>query len=132
MEINISCIPAFIDDFSSASGVCVNMSKSKIISSSVNRIYLKKFLPARWKLVNVVDHYKYLDILFDREVTIDEICQTAWKKFKPVLTKFMQIKELFSAVNRVVANTFMIPIFSYIFQFFLMEDNLSTKCISSR
>jgi len=109
------------DEFGDASGLRTNLSKTMLLPTckSVPQAHLAVFNSA-WK-VRLEWKGKYLGVLIGLDVTIADIFEPAALKFEKRILDLMSWKARFSVPRRVlIANVFLIPIFSYLSQFYLM------------
>ena len=114
--------PAFplIDCWTEVSRCRANIKKTKILSTSPERVTLDYILPYSWRGVTYADRYVYLGVLMGNSVDATMIMEAALNKFDARLGSYMPARNRFSLANRVkIANTYLIPVFSYLFRFFL-------------
>ena len=118
-------VTELIDYWSDAAGPQVSHRKTKVMSTDVKCPELCRVLPEGWEGVQYADRYKYLGVLIstDREFGVAEVFAMALRKFKGRVSDMMRKKRHFSQGARVeMANTYLIPIFSYLMRFYIMDD----------
>jgi ribonuclease HI len=117
-----------VDLWSNATGCKANAGKTKIVSSNADTPTIADLVPPGWKDISVAEKYIYLGILVGRSVTSKEVYSRAMKKFEARVYSYMPNKLLFNMPTRVImANTYLIPIFSYIFRFYLMNKSTENQ-----
>lgn len=127
-----SILPALacIRRWSGVSGCKPNIDKTKVISTALTDPDLS-FLPASWKGIQVSATYTYLGILFGKSVDVNDVYSKALDKLTGRVASYMPIQKYFSMTDRVrIANTYFIPVLSYIFRFFLMSTFVYKKVCS--
>ena len=125
-----SLTPVFplIESWSAVSRCQVNFSKTKLLSTDPDRPTLLTVLPPAWREVQYADSYVYLGILMGNSIDVSNVMEAALAKFEARIGSYLPAKGRFTLSNRVkIANTYLLPVFSYLFQFFL-----ATKFISNR
>ena len=101
-----------------------NVDKTKYITTLSSAPSLSPSLPAHWQPVKETERYKYLGVLIGRDVDVNEVFMEAWKKFSKRASSYMPLKSYFNTQPRVIiANSFLSPIFSYLFRFYLMGED---------
>ena len=117
-------LPCFhlIDAWSTTVGCAVNFDKTKFISTSANPPRNMHHFPGSWQRLEVVQSYVYLGILFGRSVDVNMAFEAPLGKFKQRLESYMANKSQYCLSGRIhIANTYLLPIFSYVCRFFLMS-----------
>ena len=85
-------------------------------------------LPPNWDAVTYTDEYVYLGILMGNSVDATMVMEAALEKFEGRLMTYLPARTRFSMANRVrIANIYLIPIFSYLYKFFLMTELVATR-----
>jgi ribonuclease HI len=126
----ISTMP-IIDTFRRFSGLGVNYSKTHIITtrkpSSTDKKALKE-APGEWSKVEFSDAETYLGVLMGSAVSTEMIFSPAMGKFEERLRVYKPILRHCPPHQRIVAiNTFLISLFSYLIEFFILPYNICTR-----
>ena len=119
-------VTELIDYWSEAAGPQVSHRKTNIMSTDDDRPELGMVLPEGWEGVQYTDRYKYLGVMISSDVNFDvkEIFTVAFRKFKDRVNDLKRKKKHFNQGARVeMANTYLIPIFSYLMRFYIMDDH---------
>ncbi len=117
-------VTELIDYWSEAAGPQVSHSKTNIMSTDDNCPDLCRVLPEGWEGVQCADRYKYLGVMISsaRDFQVAEVFAVAFRKFKDRVSEMMRKKRHFNLGARVeMANTYLIPIFSYLMRFYIMD-----------
>ena len=121
----LGTVAELIDYWSEAAGPQLSHRKTKIMTTDEDRPVLSRVLPLRWRGVSYTDRYKYLGVLIssDRDFEVAEVFQAAYRKFKDRCQGMMRTKKQFNNIGARVemANTYLIPIFSYLMRFYIMD-----------
>jgi hypothetical protein len=121
----IPALAKIFEGFAEASGLKLNLTKTCIISTNTaicQVTQLRAILDrVGWNEVKISDRIKYLGILLGNDIDIYEIFDQAVTKLTNRVNSFMHLKKCFSVPRRIlIANTFIIPILSYVSQFFAL------------
>ena len=125
-------IPALllVDAWSKVSRVCTNYSKTKIISTSAAPVMFTHLAPPHWRCLKYTDSYVYLGVLIGRSVDVTDVFEAAVEKFERRVSSFMSMQDRHTMAGRVrLANMYLLPIFSYLFRFFLMSAETSDRVL---
>ena len=120
----LGMVAELIDYWSEAAGPLVSHRKTKIMTTDAARPELARVLPMSWRGVCYTNRYKYLGVMMssDRGFEVAEVFQEAYRKFKDRCQGMMRMKKQFNIGTRVeMANTYLIPIFSYLMRFYIMD-----------
>jgi len=112
-----------IDDWSAAAGLTPNVGKTKFISTQpADGIGdFSKYLPLKWRGIKLVGSYVYLGILIGAAIDVTMVYGAAMEKLWSRVARYIPFKSMFSLAERVrVANTYFVPILSYIHRFYVM------------
>jgi len=111
-----------IDAWSAVTGCKPNIGKTKFISSVSEFIQVSSFVPHNWRCLQLASQYTYLGVLLGRDVTVEMVFKNALQKFIARVGSYLPSKPLYNLAGRVsIANTYMVPVFSYLFRFFLLD-----------
>lgn len=125
---NLTPVFPLIESWSAVSRCKANFSKTKLLSTDPDRPPLLTVLPPTWREVKFTDSYVYLGILMGNSIDVSNVMEAALAKFQARIGSYLPAKSRFTLSNRVkIANTYLLPVFSYLFRFFL-----ATKFISDR
>ena len=117
-----------IESWSEVSRCRANFSKTKILSTDPERQSLHTILPPPWREVGYTDRYVYLGIMMGNSIDASNVMEAALTKFEARIGSYLPARDRFTLPNRVkIANTYLLPVFSYLFRFFL-----ATKFINDR
>jgi endonuclease/exonuclease/phosphatase family metal-dependent hydrolase len=109
-----------VNDFRSASGLGVNEDKTVILPAKDEDL-ADAVAGCPWPQVKVADKYKYLGILFGRQVTTHDIYEIAIAKLEDRARRYATAFRSLSHAHRVLAfNVFIITIISYLIKFYLL------------
>lgn len=113
-----------INGYCDASDSEINQSKTIILCSTDFPDGVQEFLrKTSWPNIVFKDRGKYLGVLFGKTVTVADIFFEALSKFKARLAEFQMVP--LSLQHRILAtNVFLLPIFSYLYQFFLIPRKI--------
>ena len=129
----LDALPA-IDTFRKFSGLGVNYRKTVIISTnptSDDDLEAIAGATGEWTKVKIKDSAVYLGILMGRGVTTHDIYDPVLKEFKDRLTRYAPCIQSAPLHQRVIAfNVYLIPLFSYLIQFFLIPYSI-VKTVNS-
>lgn len=109
-----------------AAGGKVNQDKTHIISTlpfeSRDREIIAR---TAWPDLKLSQAAVYLGILFGRNVTVADVYKEALEKVRDRVDKYMAVRNRFSIHERIIiSNVFLITIFSYISQWFMIPDTV--------
>ncbi len=128
---NILCIyPALscLSLFSSLSGLGINKIKSLVLSASDPSSYAairSGLLASPWPDLPLKTRGTHLGVVIGRDVTLDEIWNTPYKKALERIRAASPFVRSLTFANRITyVNVFIISIFSYIGQFFVLPPDL--------
>ena len=117
-----------ITSFNHATGMTSNADKTKYITTLFFRSPLSLDLPDEWRLVKEVKSYKYLGLLMGNTIDINDVFMEAWRKLSRRVASYMPYKNYYNTQTRVIiSNSFLSPIFSYLFRFYLMGEHFQTE-----
>jgi ribonuclease HI/exonuclease III len=132
----LTAVTRELDRFTQASGIKANRDKT-VLLTTVDEEAEKRalgILPAAWKDVRVSECERYLGTYLGTEVTVNSVFEGAWGKLKERVAKFLPYKSFFTLQGRIdIANSFLIPLFSFLFRFYMMTGSFMTiaeRCIS--
>ena len=113
-------------DFAEASGLSINLKKTFLISTKAFPANIGETLPMdKHSRPQCVQSAKYLGVLFGRSVTVADIFKQAMKKFVQRARSYTRARATLSVPDRIlVANVFLLPIFSYLSQWFLIPHKM--------
>ena len=118
----------FFDRWSEVSGCRVNLKKTKLMSTAARPPPLATFVPSSWSTVNYVDSYVYLGILMGRSVDVTMVYEKAVEKLESRIRANACLRPYLNLAARVkFANTYLIPVLSYLNRFFLMSEVTSRR-----
>ena len=123
-------IPALlmIDAWSCVSRVLTNVKKTKLISTSAAPVMFTHLAPPHWSMLTYVDTYVYLGVLIGRSANVTKVFDAAVEKFEGRVSSFMPMQRYHNMPGRVrLANTYLLPLFSYLFRFFLMSEETAKR-----
>lgn len=118
-----------LNEFGKATGCTINTNKSVILSNDKwspqhHDILEKAGWPHPEK--NLVEDSTYLGILVGRNVTINDIARNAYNKFKKEMSTWKTMPLTISRRTEIF-NIFLLPIFQYTMQFYLLPEKLLKK-----
>lgn len=121
--------------FASISLLKVNVQKTILLpTNDVPRPLFDTIRHSSWRALvnNILGMYKYLGVLVGKDVTINNVFDEQLKKFDRRTSEWFHVP--LSQINRIrVCNVWLLPILSYINQFFLASDRiigiLKTRCM---
>ena len=118
-------VTRLVDYWSQAAGPRVNHSKTNVMTTADTRPDLHRILPEGWREVTYADRYKYLGVIIssDRKFGVAEVFAGAVKKLSQRVGDMLRKKAHFKnlGVRVEMANTYLIPIFSYLMRFYIMD-----------
>ena len=112
-----------IDDWSAAAGLAPNVGKTKFISTqpAAGIGDFSRYLPHNWRGIELVGSYVYLGILIGAGIDVTMVYGAAMEKLLSRVARYLPFKSMFNTAERVrVANTYFVPILSYIHRFYMM------------
>ena len=118
-------VTMLVDYWSAAAGPRVNYGKTKLMTTVEDRPALPDILPTHWRMVTMADRYKYLGVLLstDLRFVVAEVFAGALSKLRRRVNDLLRMKKRFNLGTRVeMANTYLVPIFSYLMRFYIMDD----------
>jgi hypothetical protein len=115
-----------IDEFKEISGLGVNEDKTKILTRHEPTEADRELVASSsWPLVEFAECYKYLGVLMGREVSTHDIFSAALTKYRTRINNYTPIISQFSIQTRIIIhNVFLLPIFSYLNQFYCIPDTI--------
>ena len=113
--------------FGEATGLHVNVTKSCIVKArptSATTKHIKRQLHnCSWCSLPIRPWAKWLGTLVGSKVTPTKIFANALAKFKNRARSYLPLKSHYSLPNRIlIANVFLLPIFSYLYQLYYIPD----------
>ena len=120
-----SLTPVFFmfDRWSAVSGCQVNFKKTKLLTTATDPPPTSSFVPAHWNRVTYADSYVYLGVLMGRGVDVTMVYQAAMDKLEARIRSNSCLRPYLNLAAKVrFANTYLIPILSYLNRFFLMSE----------
>ena len=122
----VNLVPALlhVDAWSRVSRCKPNVKKTKLLSTSAAPLLISHLLPLHWASLGYADSYVYLGVLIGRSIDVTMVYQRAVDKFVERARSFMPMQRALTISARVrMANTYLVPILSYLFRFYLMTTN---------
>jgi hypothetical protein len=116
-----------IEAYCRASGAAVNQKKTVIVTTlPPGPETLAAKTSSAWPQIKFVNQAKYLGMLFGNNITTTDIFNPSLVKFRERIESYMPLRPRLSVSKRIlIANTFLLPIFSYLHQFYLIPHNLN-------
>ena len=120
--------------FKRHTGLEMNVQKSAIVATG-GRTHLRSALDdIGWDSLPISDNERYLGTYIGHNTTLDHIFKGPFDKFHKRLKSYQKVKKNYSLQSRVLIwNTWLIPIFSYVFLFHSLPtdylDWIDTLCI---
>ena len=119
----LAAVLNLIDEWSCAAGPVPNMKKTKFITTVSRLGNFAVHLPPKWREVSVAETYVYLGVLIGASVDVTMVYGAALMKFLNRVAKFMVLQSVLTLAERVrVANTYFVPILSYLHRFYIMPE----------
>ena len=111
-----------VDQYCNASAGKINQLKTIIIPTLSPSIQQIDFLAtSKWPNIRFAKHGRYLGVLIGYDITIMDIYKNSLTKFTNRITPLLSLKSTFTLKQRIIiSNVFLIPIFSYLIQFYLI------------
>ena len=101
-----------------------NTTKTRYITTLFFKPPLSLDLPDHWKQVEESESYRYLGVLMGNKITVNDVFSEAWTKISRRVASYMPYKNYYNTQTRVIiSNSFLSPIFSYLFRFYLMGED---------
>ena len=141
LHLSLWPVMRLVDDFREASGLGINIDKTRIlmakeadISRCLKPVTMGDHLhKCPWPGVKVAQDYKYLGVLFGREVTTHDVYRDATKSMIDRATAFHVALRSLDHKARVIAyNTFILTKLSYLMKFFHIPYTDKTACTEGR
>lgn len=114
-----------------AAGGAINDDKTILLYTLGNTNHINPFLQrTNWPRVKYQANARYLGVLFGVKLSTYTIYQAAYDKFVKRTTRYIAAHrhQWFTVPIRIIiANVWLIPVFSYLNQFFLMPDTMLNK-----
>ena len=115
--------------FGEATGLHVNVTKSCIVkarpTSATTRHIAQQLSECSWCNLPIRPWAKWLGTLVGSKVTPTRIFANALAKFKNRALSYLPLKSHYSLPNRIlIANVFLLPIFSYLYQLYIIPDTI--------
>ena len=109
-----------IDLFSAASGLTINVGKTTLINTKLDRVAVKKLVSeSPWPGLSVAKEGLYLGILMGREVKLADVFAKATAKFEARAAAYYPAVRRMHFVQRVTTfNVFLHSLFSYLINFY--------------
>ena len=117
-----------IDEFSKASGLGTNKKKTAILPpSKLSTGDLEVIKECAWPQIKVEEKYKYLGILFGQKTKL--YMEHVWdiplqKALKRMASYGTTLRSLPLQKRVIIINTFVIPIFTYVAQFYMIPEGI--------
>ena len=129
----ISHLHPIMKEFARASGLELNLKKTVLLPSMhllpQERDQIRN---SAWPNLKVKDQAKYLGILFGKGVTVEQVYAQALSKFQERVTSYCAVKKRFTPPQRVkIANIFLLPLFSYLYQFFFPPPSVLSTIVAN-
>ena len=117
----LSLIKDCFDVFGAHTGLVLNPSKSAVIATGGRTDLRKKLDEIGWGDIVISPNIKYLGVFMGHATTLDDNFKGPYDKMTNRLQLFSSVKHNYSIPKRVtIWNTWIIPIFSYIFNFYTL------------
>jgi len=120
--------------FKKYTGLEMNVSKSAAIATGGRTALRAALDKIGWRSLPISDNERYLGTYMGHNTTIDDIFRGPYNKFRKRLALYLPTKKKYSLQSRVIIwNTWLLPIFSYVFQFHVLPcdyvDWIDNACI---
>jgi hypothetical protein len=111
-----------VDLYCKASGANINQDKTIILHALPTTPDDNTTIDgSSWPKIKFKEKGKYLGMLFGNNLTVPDIFDTATTKFTSRIRSYRSIRDRLSITKRIIiANTFLVPIFSYLHQFYII------------
>ena len=120
----LSKIKECFDVFASHTGLVLNPSKTAMVATGGKRDLRTALDNAGWSQIDITPSIKYLGIHIGHGTTLDEIFKGPYEKMLKRLDSFSKVKLDYSVPKRVtIWNTWILPIFSYVFNFYTIPSD---------
>ena len=118
---------ARITSFNRATGMSSNVTKTRYITTLFFKAPPRLSLLDHWKQIEESQTYRYLGVLMGNKITVNDVFSEAWTKISQRVASYMPFKNYYNTQTRVIiSNSFLSPIFSYLFRFYLMGEDFHT------
>ena len=115
----LSLIKNCFDTFGALTGLVLNPSKTAMIATGGRGDLRKKLDEIGWDEIVISPNIKYLGVFMGHGTTLDDNFKGPYDKMTDRLRLFSTVKHNYSIPKRItIWNTWIVPIFSYIFNFY--------------
>ena len=113
--------------FKNYTGLEMNVTKTVCIATGGRNSLISALKDIGWEATAVVGKVKYLGLYMGQKATLDDIFREPYEKMTARLHSYNSIKKKFSLPKRVLIwNTWILPIFSYVFNFYTIPSDYSS------
>ena len=124
----VAAVLDLVDEWSRAAGPVPNVKKTKFITTASLLGNYTMHLPPKWREVSAAETYVYLGVLIGAAVDVTMVYGAALMKFLNRVAKFMVLQDVLTLAERVrVANTYFVPILSYLHRFYIMPEYVRNR-----
>jgi hypothetical protein len=121
-----------LDRFKAASGLSSSTTKTLLVcTQALDSKTLHDALPAHWRFIKPVAAATYLGTRIGKEVTTEDVFAGAVAKLRSRVDQYRPLKKLYTLQNRIlITNTFLSPLCSHLFRFFMMSRAMHQEVCS--